>query len=187
LEITSEEKIKKELIEFLNGDKNFYVGELTLGREKTSKTELIFVGYPDFNKPLYSFFNSSKSKKKYLIKQTAEGFVIERKKLKGTGGKPAYVSLMLSEFEKAQKKLSHISAGIFIKLSNNIEWNTGRLIRTRDGSPLTKKMISEMFSLNDWNVRLLLKEFSNAGVITYDRKKHAYFVNPNILRKGMKT
>jgi hypothetical protein len=179
----------KELIEFLNGDRNFYVGELNIGREKTSKTEFIVVGSPSFDKPLYSFFNTEKLKKlkeKYSVKQTENGFVIEKRNQKGTGGKPAYVSVILNEFGKTRRKLSFESIGFLMGLVECIEWNTGRIIRNHDGVPMTMKMICSYLDIGQVKFKKLMSELSENNVINFNHKKKAYFVNQNILRKGIK-
>ena len=178
--------MKKETLEYLNGLRNATRDEFILGRETAGNAELIFVSLPETQKPLYALWNNKKLAEKFTIKSDPVNMVrFELVSPKGTGGKESYVSLMLAALDQLNKqKLSLLSAGAMLKLSSYIEWNTGRLCRKRDGKPLTRKMMTEIFDTGMSKTKTIIKELSRLQVLRYDRKKQAYFFNTKYIRKG---
>jgi len=178
--------MKKETLEYLNGARNATRDEFIVGREKAGNAELIFVSLPETQKPLYALWNSKKLAEKFTIKSDPVEMVkFELVSPKGTGGKEVYVSLMLAALDELnERKLSLLSAGAMLKLSSYIEWNTGRVCRKRDGKPLTRKMMSEIFNIGISKTKAIIRELSRLEVLHYDKKRQAYFFNTKYIRKG---
>jgi len=181
--------MQKELLEYLNGKRNSVQTELVLGREKCRSSEMIFVGAPGYEKPIYCLFNSTKKVKgKFEIKESTKEESGEKIATlvkctpKGTR-QPSYVMAMLSSVEIINS-LSFEAAGLLLKLFGCIEWNTGRLIRTRDKKPLTRGMMSKMFGIGKQRLKNVISELSKHDVLKYDRQSQAYYMNIKLFRKG---
>ena len=178
--------MKKELLEYINGERNVVQDEFIISRGKTGNgSELIFVNTPDVETPLYALWNSKRETRKRKIKVIDGGETVKIEKVapKGTGGEPAYIMIMLKEIENL--KISLEASGLLLKLFKSIEWNTGRLIRKRDKIALTKEMIAEQFGIGRVKTKKLLAELTDNKVLRYDRKTKAYYLNKNVVRKGM--
>lgn len=182
--------MKKELVEYINGTRNVVKDEFILGRERTSNSEFVIIGIPGCEEPLYTLFNSKKAKYKFKIHENTdtgdnEIAVIEKRIPKRVKkGEPTYVMLMLNEF-KHINKISIDAAGLLLKLITCIEWNTSRIIRKRDKTSMTKEMMSEQFSIGKTKLKKLISELKTIGVLEYDSKKKAYFMNKALVKKGM--
>jgi len=179
--------VKKETLEYLNGERNVVLDEFIVGREKTSgNKELIFVSLPESEKPMYALWNSKKTASQYVKTEEEDAIRFKRVKPKGTGGKKSFVMLMPNAFNELEKdKFSIEAAGAIVKLSGCIEWNTGKLLRKRDGKTLTRQMISELLSIGISKTKTILNELNTLGIIRYDSKHQCYFVDGKFVRKGL--
>lgn len=179
--------MKKELAEYINGTRNVIKDEFIIGREKMRNAEMIFVSVPGYDSPMYALINAKKAKEKYRVQETGGEEVarIEKRKPKGTGGKPAYAMLMLAEFEKCVDKISVEAAGLLLKLAPCLEWNTGRIICKHSGMSMTQQAMSRRFCIKKARLRSLLAELAKAGVMSYNAGKRAYFASGNFIKKGM--
>jgi hypothetical protein len=176
--------MKRELVEYINGERNAVKDEFILSREKNGSSELVFVNIPDIEKPMYALWNSRKQAKRHKVKTQSDTEVkIETVIPKGTGGEPAYAMIILNEIEKL--KISIEASGLLLKLFSCLEWNTGRLIRKRDNVSLTVDMVMEQFDLGKRKTKTLLAELNKCGATRYDPKTKAYYLNGNIVKKGM--
>lgn len=184
--------MKKELFEYLNGQRNAVKDEFIVSRQKTKgAVEKVFLTHPDIKEPLYALWhNTKKSKKgKYRVaeKQPDEHeFKIERVKPKHIGGKSPYVMLMEGKTRKADP-LPFKAAGLLFNLvyCGNIEWHTGRVIRKRDEKTMTVKMLSKQFKVGISKMKDMVSELTATGIMTYDKNKKAYFVSRDIVKKGV--
>lgn len=177
--------MEKELVEFLNGTRNTASATMHLGRLNLPGAEKIFIGIPDAKDALYIFY---KSKVKTVCDRTEKvateaGFEFKTVPAEGTGGKEAYAMVMLSKFEKIPKLTTGAKALLFDFLGC-IEWNTGRLIRQRDKSSLTVKMIVEMESWGQIKAKSVLSELKRNNIIRYDTKTKAYYLSRHFVKKG---
>jgi hypothetical protein len=175
--------VNERTVEYINKCVNVTQDEFILGREKMGNSEIIIVGVPGCVDPLYTLIDFKKEKSKYRIEQSGEEIArIERVTPKGTGGEPAFAMLILSSISKHD--LSIDASGLLMKfILNNLEWNTGRLIRKRDKKTLTKQMISEQYSIGKIRLKNILSELK--GIVEYRPRFKAYYVNHNAVRKGM--
>jgi len=178
--------LKKETLEFLNGQRNAVKDEFILGREKAGSSELIFVSLPNGEKPIYALWNSKKTVKKYEKKEDKSGEVVFKKVVScGTGGESAYVMLIDNMISKLRKKnISLNASGAILQLTNYLEWNTGRLYNKRNKISLTKEMISKILKIGKQKTNNVLKELKELDVLYYNNKESAYFMNMKYVRKG---
>lgn len=177
--------MKKQLTDYINGEVNVVQDEFIISRERNSRGgELILVNIPDFEKPMYALWNCKKEAKRHRVKRVNEfEYTVEQVKPKGTGGKNAYVMVILSELEKIED-LSIEASGLFLKLFSCIEWNTCKLIRKRDNVALTQRMIAQRFNIGTGKVKHLISQLTSANVLKYDNKEKAYFINQDLVKKG---
>jgi hypothetical protein len=177
--------VEKELVEFLNGTRNTASAIMHLGRQNLPSAEKIFIGVPDAKDALYVFYKSKakpindKSEKV----ETETGFEFKSIPADGTGGKEAYVIVMLSRLEKIST-LSIEAKAIIFDLLGCIEWNTGRLIRQRDKTSLTIKMIARMSNMGIKKARKTMSELKDNNVIRYEIKDKAYYLSRHFVKKG---
>lgn len=176
--------MKSELVEYINGERNVVRDEFIIGRERSKNSEYIVVGIPGYEEPLYALFNSLKNRRKFKVNKD-EIATIEEELPRGTGGKPAYVMLMSNVFDVVDM-LSADACGLLMKLIPCVEWNTSRLIRQRDKKPLTQKMMRRQFRIYDKKLKSLLRELQKHKLIYYNSKARAYYMDNDLIRKGLK-
>lgn len=177
--------MKKETLEYLNGERNVAIDEFVVGRERTGNSELILVSLPECEKPLYALWNSKKTAKKYKMNVESGEVTFELITPKGTGGKESYVMLMpnsVTDLNKSQISLD--AAGMIFRLIDCIEWNTGRIYRKRDKKSMTINMLSSFLNIGKLRAKTIIRELTKLGVIYYDNKNKAYFFNAKYIRKG---
>jgi hypothetical protein len=182
--------MKKELLEYLSGERNAVKDEFILSREKSGKSELLYVSHADMQSPLYALWSGPKAKAKAKrCKQVeAESVALvkyEEVKPKHTGGKRPYVMLMEGKSNEINS-LSLEASGLLLKLfyGGNIEWHTGRVIRKRDKKSMTMPMIGEQFKIGTRELKRIASELSAKGVMHYDRTKKSHFVSRDFAKKG---
>lgn len=172
--------MKKQLIDYINGNVNVVQDEFILSRERSGKNELIFVNTPGTEKPMYALWNCKKETKAHKLKKIDDDYAIEQAKPKGTGGELAYLMVMLAELENTN--LSVEASGLLLKLFPCVEWNTCKLIRKRDKASLTQKMMVEQFYIGELKLKRMLSELRKAKVLRYEHR--AYYLNKALVRKG---
>ncbi len=187
--------MKKEMIEYLNGDRNAVRDEFILSRERSGSSELVRVSIPEVDEPLYSLWKSAKKRRKLRIPVEEEPDIIEQAQVKEqaaeqpqpkhTGGKKPYVMLMEGKSEEI-RGLSLEASGLLLKLfyGGCIEWHTGRIISKLDKRPLALSAMAKRFKVGKNRLRQIMAELSAVGMVRYDPKKHAYFADRSIARKG---
>jgi hypothetical protein len=177
--------LTKEMVEYINGQRNVVKTEVVMGRERFQNSELVYIGLEDTINPMYVFFNSPriKNKHKRKIRKTEDGYVIEQCLPKGTGGKPAYVMMMLDEILKADLSLD--AYGLLMYLVMHMEWNTGRIIRQRDKKAMTREMMVKEFRVSCKRLKGMLREVRDKGVLHYDTKTRSYYLDKKYFKKGI--
>ena len=172
-------------MDFISGNKNATLDEFILGRERSGKSEFIIVSLPNSERPLYTLWNSPRTKKKYVARKNAEKQDIEIKTIipKGTGGKPAYVMLMIEEVSRINVSIE--AKGMILSFITCLEWNTGRIINQRSKKPMTISMMAECLGIGKVKVKRILKELINTKVMRYDKKKKSYLMSRKFIKKGM--
>lgn len=177
--------MKKETMEYLNGERNVTQDEFIIGREKSGKAEYIIISIPGDKKPIYTLWNSKKHKKSFTVKKQDDDIEIEKAKAKGTGGKKPYTMMMLEQIEKLYKSgLSNDGAGFLLCFNRFIEWNTGRLYDKHTKKALSAKDISKYTNTGIVKTRSILKELTTLNVLAYDKAQKSYFINRNVIKKG---
>lgn len=173
--------MKKQLIEYINGNVNVVQDEFILSRERSGRSELIFVNTPGSEKPMYALWNSKKDAKAHKLKKIEKEYTIEQATPKGTGGELAYLMVMLRELESTSK-LSIEASGLLLKLFSCVEWNTCRVVRKRDGAALTQQMMSEKFKIGTRKLKQAIAELREMKILRYEGR--AYYMNKALIRKG---
>lgn len=173
--------MKKQLIEYINGNVNVVQDEFILSRERSGRSELIFVNTPGSEKPMYALWNSKKDAKAHKLKKIEKDCVIEQVMPKGTGGELTYLMVMQGELENI-KGLSIDASGLLLKLFSCVEWNTCRVIRRRDGAALTQQMMSDKFKIGTRKLKLAIAELRKMKILRYEGR--AYYVDKTLIRKG---
>jgi hypothetical protein len=177
--------VEKDTLKFINGQQNVTIDRFILGREKVGNSELIFVSLPEYEEPLFALWNSKKEAKKHKKTEIEGDIVFEVKEPKSAGNKETYVMLMPNAIaELNKKKVSIESLGFLMKITDRIEWNTGRLIRKRDKKSMTVDMLAKYAGIGILKTKSIIKELSKNGVLFYLRNERAYFINPDYMRKG---
>lgn len=179
--------MQKELLEFLHGERNAVRGDLVLGRERAGNSEYYYVSAPQHDdecKPILKGW--AKKVKRDVVALERDGqFSVEVKKPKHTGGKRPFIMLMQDRGEVIEK-LSLSASGFLFQLfcGGYVEWHSGRVIDRRNKKPLTVKMICDKFKIKQADMQAILRELGESGIMKYDRKNRAYFINCDIAKKG---
>lgn len=156
-----------------------------IGRESVGGSEFIFVSLPDCEKPLYALWNSRKEAKRRKKTEIEGEIVFEKVEPKSAGNKETYVMLMPNAIEGLSKKNVSLEAcGFLMKITDCIEWNTGKLIRKRDKVPMTFDMIAKHIKAGKLKTKSIIKELSESRVLFYVKSERAYFISPDYMRKG---
>jgi len=162
-------KVNKNLLAYLNGEKNSVVDQFVISREKAHNSECIQVQYTEIPKPLYTFWVSPRKSK--------------NKTPKHTGGKKPYVMLMLQELEiLAKKGIPAETVGHLIFLVPYIEWKTGKLVIGREKRNVKVEDIQKIFNKSKRATLYIIADLKKHSLI--ERKEGAYFVSRAIIKKG---
>ena len=105
------------------------------------------------------------------------------KKPKHTGGKPAYLKLMLAELAEVTEKLSEKELGTVLKLAKYIDWHTGVLINAKTKMPLTAEELERILGCSRATLTYRLNNLKQAGVIEADSEGRFIF-SRDLLQKG---
>lgn len=161
--------MKKDLLEYINGQKNAIRDEFIVSRESTGSAELIHIQHPEMDRELYTLWHSSNKKK-------------STEKPKNTGGKKPYTMLM----KGSTSKLSIEAAGLFCKIIDGyMEWNTGKVIY-KDRS-MTQADMRVLFKVAQRKLKQALAELASGEIIVYDSSARAYYVDYNAAKRGGKS
>ena len=161
--------LKKELAEYIRGERNAVKDEFILSREKRSnELELIHVTIPEEEKPLYTVRRTMGG----LPETNANGEKIKRR----SGGKRPYV-IVMQPTDNPLKSLSIESLGFIMKLIyfKNVESGTGRLVCGRPKRTMTIKDMTQRLGIGGrTKVKGILAELSGVEVLKYEKKDKAY-------------
>lgn len=183
--------LKKELAEYLRGERNAVKDEFILSRQRAGDIlEMISVLSPEIREPIYVTWRNLKAKrKKYraLIDETDAGLKVNvyRAKPRGTGGKKPYIILMQSKMQNPEP-LPTDAAGLLFNLMycGCVEWHTGRVIRKRDGKPMSLAMICGKLGIGKARLKRAISSLTTAGIMTYNKAERAYFISREFAKKG---
>lgn len=187
-------RVKKELAEYIRGERNAVKDEFILSRQRIGGVmEMISVLAPDIREPIYvTWRNPLKAREKRyrsLIDAADAGaglsVKISRIKPRGTGGKKPYVILLESKMQNPEP-LPTDAAGLLLNLMycGCVEWHTGRVVRKRDGKPMSLTMISRKFGIGKARIKRVIGRLTAAGIITYNKAERAYFISREFAKKG---
>ncbi len=182
--------MEKELLEFMQGERNAVRGDFILSRERTATSEYCYVSAPQDSeefKPILKGWAKKVKPKREPIATTKKVPIADtpEKTRHTTGGKRPYVMLM-QDNDTIIGKLSIGASGVLMKLicGGYIEWGTGRVMDRRSKKPMTAKMISEKLGLKVADGKILLAELTTSKALRYDKKKRAYFIDRRLAKKG---
>ena len=120
-----------------------------------------------------------------------DDIVKDKTKSKNTGGKQPYFMVMINEVEKLKKldiKDRLDIVGFITILGKNIEWNTGRLIKTRSKKQLLYNDLLEITGCGKTKLDRILKTMRDNNLLTYVRpsadRDGGYFISSKIIKKG---
>lgn len=166
----------------MSGERNAVKDEFILSRERSGASELVRVSHPDIEEPIYALWSGVKKHKPQTPQLDG---AVETVIPKHTGGKKPYVMLMEGS-KGIIIGLSLEASGLMLKLfyGGHIEWHTGRIISKQDKKSMAIAGMSKWFKVSRGKLRKILTELSAGGVVRYDPKKHAYFADRSIARKG---
>jgi len=104
---------------------------------------------------------------------------------KHTGGKKPYIMLMVEEIEKLKKggvKNVEELAGYLVSLGKYVEWNTGRLIQTRNKNPLNYKELQAIFGCGNKKLNRLLGDMKEHELLY--STDGGYVISSRLIKKG---
>ncbi len=182
--------MKKELAEYLRGERSAVKDEFILSRQKITGgvAEMISVLSPGIQEPIYvSWLNPNKRKKYRAVNQegTEADIRVVKTRPKGTGGKEPYVMLMESKTQNPDPLPEKEAAFLFnLIYCGCVEWHTGRVVRKRDGKRMTIAMLSKKFSIGTVKLKHIISGLTAKGVMSYNKAQRAYFISRKFARKG---
>jgi len=178
--------VKKEMLEYLRGERNAVRDEFILSREKSRGSELVHVSHPELEESLYDLWSPAKHKKRHpLVNEQSAKAQDEVAQPKNTGGKRPYIMLM-EDNSGIDDGLSLEASGLLYKIfrGGHVEWHTGKVIHKRDKKAMTFNLMSKQFKIGKKKLRRLLAELTSKKVVKYDTGKRAYFTDRKLAKKG---
>jgi len=177
----------KQLLKFINKEVNAAEADTLITRETTSNgMEYITISLKINNeyKQLYSFWHNQK-KKNREPPVVNDNNTVEEKKPKTTGGKKPYLMLMIKEIkalhDKGVKNVAEL-IGTVACLGENIEWNTGRLIKKRTKQALKYKDLQEILGYSNGKLSKILNELKEHDLLF--KTEEGYFISSKYIKKG---
>ena len=177
----------KQLLKFINKEVNAAEADTLITRETTSNgMEYITISLKINNeyKQLYSFWHNPK-KKNREPPVVNDNNTVEEKKPKTTGGKKPYLMLMIKEIkalhDKGVKNVAEL-IGTVACLGENIEWNTGRLIKKRTKQALKYKDLQEILGYSNGKLSKILNELKEHDLLF--KTEEGYFISSKYIKKG---
>lgn len=176
-------RLKKEIAEFLRGERNAVRDEFILSRERVRNSERIRLSVVEDQEELIPLYDTWSKKCKRI--QLSSALEAEPQKApKHTGGKRPYIMVMQDrDIDGLSIEARGFLFTIFYK--NNIEWHTGRLINRRTKKSLTSTAISKDFNIKSADLKAILNELKKAKILAFDNKQKAYFVSQDFAKKGV--
>lgn len=159
------------LSDFIHGVVNAYTGEFVIGRENLPNGCQYIVLKDKYGKILYEFFHNPENPTK---KRDGPP--------KHAGRRQPYVMLMLRNISKLQCENRLEIMGAIMALSNNVEWNTGVLIRKRPTRPLKSEEFPKLFNCSRSKAFNLLKQMKQLEII--EKADGGYRITEKYIRKG---
>lgn len=160
-----------EILKFLNGETNAVKADVIISRER-APTGMQYITISGENGTLYSFWHNPQKKAR-------------DKPPKHTGGKKPYIILMVDEIEKLRSEgVPNIEGmiGFIVCLGKHIEWNTGKLIQSRNKKPLQYKDLQAMFNYGNRKLNRVLTELKEHDLLF--NTKEGYFISTRFIKKG---
>ena len=179
--------MKKEVVEFLQGERNAVRGDFIISRERIATSSYCCVSVPqeDAPEPILSGWAKRVRKKYGSLVTVSEIEQAEEKTPKHTGGKRPYVMLMQDNSDVV-KSLSLGANGALMMLIGTgcIDWGTGRIMCKRSKKSMTTQMISELLGTGRTKTKQIMAELTKKEVVRYEKKGKAYFMDRRFAKKG---
>ena len=173
-----------ELAKFLLGENNVVKTEVLVEREVNKKTgqEFIHILSAD-GKPIYTFWHNPNKDPRPTPETVVEEPVVE--KPKSMGGKKPYAMLMLQNVEKLKEQnMPNFEEilGTLVRLSNNVEWSTGRLINKRSKKQLKYGELIKLVSFSARKCDKLIGIMKEYNLLS--NTSEGYFISRDLIKKG---
>jgi hypothetical protein len=180
-------RVKKETEEYIRGERNATRDEFILSREKAGNAERIYISViGNDDQDIVRIYETWAKKCRRIPVSNPDIADIPQKSPtpKHTGGKRPYIMVMQ---DRSIDDISIEARGFLFTVfcKNNIEWHTGRLINRRSKKPLTIAAIAKEFNLKSDCLRKILRELKKAGILSYNNRAKAYFINQDFAKKGV--
>lgn len=174
----------KDLLNFINGNTNYYCGDMSIGREPVNGGKDFFI-LTCGNVTIATFWSDIGKPSKVGSQETAlEEIPGAPPKKKTMGGKKAYVMLMTAKMgEMVQSgKATPEQIGCLAVLTPHIEWGTGRLLKKRSKKSLQSKDICTALKMpsRTWNRKF--GELKEIGLMSLD--DNGYYISTDLFKKG---
>jgi transposase len=159
--------MNKAQLDYFNYTVNVMPGDgIAIGREITKEMENITITLGD--KVIYNFWNNPKEKP-------------TNKPPKHTGGKPSYIKIMLKAVQE-HKELSLNASGFFLKVADNIQWESNLLIDKRSKKPLNVDDISKVIGIKKTLAYEVIRELKGTSLLIKD--KEGFKISTSLIQKG---
>ena len=173
----------KNLIRYMLGEINAVIlNNVSISREKSKNgTECIYIKPEGYGNPMYTFWNNTRKKEKEPEEEK------ESKKRATGGGKKAYVMLMIEEISQITPGVNNgvdaeKALGAAVRLANNIEWSTGKIINKRNKKALTYTDLLKLYGCSNNRLNTLINDMTKLNIMYHT--KEGYFVSPKYIKKG---
>lgn len=160
----------KKILSYITRETDVLETNAIISREKTDKgMEYIHISFGE--KERYTFWNNPAKARDHPPKTT--------------GGKKPYVMLMVQKVSELQKQgIKNIEEiiGFLVLLSDNIEWNTGRIINKRSKKPLKYDDLRNKYSSGNSKFAKSMKLLTDNSLL--EHKPEGYFISTDLIKKG---
>ncbi len=163
--------MKRELREYLLGERNVVEDKFILSRETTGSAELVRLSHRELEEPIVKAWQPKQRRFK------------KAKKPKHTGGKKPYIMLMLQENDRIAEKLTPEGAFFLFRTFRNIDWGTGVLIDLRTKEPLKFVDLLNIVSLSKRKLLRAIRNLKELQVLE-NKTGEGYIISRCLVKRG---
>ncbi len=165
-----------QLLKFINREVDYVETMCGIGREPLGKgKDFVMISPKELQseKPLFSFWNTNKSKPtKPIVGENTESVQTNKQRKRRT----FYAKVYIAGIKKYPKdKLSYDYAGMCLHLIPFIEWDSGHLVmgRGKNKKIMDRKDIAEALLISDSTVRRFLSKLEELKLIKCENKRYS--------------
>lgn len=159
------------LYQYLNYETNVVKAEVIISREKTSRgQEYIHISIDEDE--MYTFWHNPDKVKSKSERRTG-------------GGKKSYIMLMIEHIGEVQLQIDEDISPILgdaVRLANNIEWGTGKLINKRTKKPLKYDDVRKIYSCSCEKLNNKISKMKGINLLRHTSE--GYFISTDFIKKG---